>query len=210
MATDATGVPLAMRLAHARGELKDDAGVEQALRRALELEKTNSEVRDRLRALYEKGQKWTELAELLVQDADLAEDAAGAEKSPAAIATIVKALRRAADIHTTHRKSFGDAVPPLERASALVPADRELLLSLCDAYTASGREKSAAEALEKVIASFGGKRTKELSVYHHRLGRALSSLGDQPGALAQFDLAQKIDPGSVVVLRDLGIFALES
>ena len=210
MATDATGVPLAMRLAAARSELKDDPGVEQALRRALELETTNSDVRDRLRTLYEKGQKWAELAELLVQDADLAEDAAGTEKTPAAIAAIVKSLRRAADIHTTHRKSFGDAVPPLERASALLPADRELLLLLCDAYTASGREKSAAEALEKVIASFAGKRTKELAVYHHRLGRALSSLGDQPGALAQFDLAQKIDPGSIVVLRDLGIFALES
>lgn len=210
LATDASGVAVAMRLANAKTELKDEAGVEQALRRALELERDNKEVRDKLRALYERMKKWSELADLLVEDANLAEDAAGAEKSPAVIAAVVKSLRRAADLHVTMRNTPGDAVPHLERASALLPADRELLLALCDAYTASGREKSAAEALEKVIASFGGKRSKELAVYHHRLGRALASLGDKDAALAQFDLAFKIDPGSVTVLRDLGVFALES
>ena len=64
--------------------------------------------------------------------------------------------------------------------------------------------------LERVIASFGNKRTKELSLYHHRLGRALATLGDKDVALTQLDMAFKIDPGSVEVLRDLGVLALET
>jgi golgin subfamily B member 1 len=61
-----------------------------------------------------------------------------------------------------------------------------------------------------VIASFGTKRTKELALYHHRLARALSQLGDKDVALAQLDMAFKIDPGSVSVLRDLGVLAFET
>jgi tetratricopeptide (TPR) repeat protein len=108
------------------------------------------------------------------------------------------------------RKSPVDAVPLLEQATALVPSDRELLLLLCDAYTAAHRERDAAQVLEKVIASFGGRRTKELSLYHHRLGKALAQLGDKDVALAQLDMAFKIDPGSISVLKDLGVLALET
>ena len=64
--------------------------------------------------------------------------------------------------------------------------------------------------LEKVIASFGSRRTKELALYHHRLARALAQLGDKDVALAQLDMAFKIDPGSVMVLRDLGVLAFET
>jgi tetratricopeptide (TPR) repeat protein len=210
LATDASGVPVALRLAKALGALDDDAGVASALRRALELEKSNEVVRDALRSLYEKRKSWSELAEMLVSDADLAEDAAGAEKSPAVLAGVVKALRRASEIYSGELSAPGLAVPHLERASALAPADRELLLALCDVYTASGRERAATEVLEKIIASFGGKRSKELGVFHHKLGRALASLGEKEAALAQFDLAFKIDPGAIGVLRELGVFSLAS
>jgi tetratricopeptide (TPR) repeat protein len=81
---------------------------------------------------------------------------------------------------------------------------------LCDAYNAAARGRDAAHVLEKIIASFGSRRTKELAVYHHRLGRALSQLGDREVALAQFDMAFKIDPGSIAVLRDLGVLAFET
>jgi tetratricopeptide (TPR) repeat protein len=122
----------------------------------------------------------------------------------------VRLLRRAAEIHLKERGAPGDAVPILERATALTPTDRDLMLLLCDAYSAASRPRDAANVLEKVIASFGNRRTKELSLYHHRLGRALASLGDKDIALAQFDMAFKIDPGSVGVLKDLGVLALET
>ncbi|HSQ66499.1 MAG TPA: tetratricopeptide repeat protein, partial [Polyangiaceae bacterium] len=211
METDpAQGVPLALRLAKAREQTKDEAGVEAALVAALRFDQKNAEVRDRLRSSYEKAKKWGELADFLAQDANLLEDENPGEKPAAVVGTLTKTLRRAAQIHAKERSAPGDAVPLLERASALAPQDRELLLLLCDAYSASGREKNAAEVLEKIIASFGGKRTKELGVYHHRLGRALAGLGDQAGALAQYDLAFKVDPGSVGVLRDLGILSMDS
>ena len=81
---------------------------------------------------------------------------------------------------------------------------------LGDAYTASHRERDAVVALERIIASFGNKRTKELALYHHRIGKALASLGDKDAALTQLDTAFKIDPGSVEILRDLGVLALDN
>jgi tetratricopeptide (TPR) repeat protein len=133
-----------------------------------------------------------------------------APPTPPSVLEQVKLLRRAAEIHQTKRKHAEDAIPLLERAAQLVPQDRELLLALCDSYNDSQRGREAAQVLEKVIASFGGKRTKELAVYHHRLARALSQLGDKDVALSQLDMAFKIDPGSVSVLRDLGVLAFET
>ena len=90
-----------------------------------------------------------------------------------------------------------------------VPGAVALLLLLCDALSASGRGKEAADVLRKVIESFGGKRSKELAVYHHRLARALDAQGERDQALQEFDLAFKIDPGNIIVLRDLGKLALD-
>lgn len=129
---------------------------------------------------------------------------------PAFVTEQVRLLRRAAQIHLLERKAPDDAVALLERVTKLVPHDRELMLLLTDAYTAAKRDREAASVLERVIASFGNKRTKELSLYHHRLGRALATLGDKDVALTQLDMAFKIDPGSVEVLRDLGVLALEA
>ena len=188
-----------------------------------------------LRGRYEKAEKWAELAELLVGDADLIAAAHPDDKVvpveapkagrsmappgasmppppavPQSIADQVKLLRAAAEIHLGRRKHAEDAIPVLERATQLVPHDRELMLALCDAYNLAQRGRDAAQVLEKVIASFGNRRTKELAVYHHRLAKALSQLGDKDLALAQLDMAFKIDPGSVSVLRDLGVLALET
>ena len=67
----------------------------------------------------------------------------------------------------------------LEKASELSPDDRELLLSLCDAYTASGRSDDSIRALERIVASYGGKRSKDLSAIQYRLGKAFLSKGDK-------------------------------
>lgn len=234
--SDATDevVALALRLAKARAELGDDAGVGHALERALSANPKDADVRGRLAQLYEKTKSWQGLADLLVGNADILRDenpyeppdAVPAARSPAGgsmappgasmppppahVVEQVKLLRRAAEIHLKERREPNDAVPLLERVTKLVPHDRELLLLLVDAYTAAKRDREAASVLERVIASFGNKRTKELSLYHHRLGRALASLGDKDVALTQLDMAFKIDPGSIEVLRDLGVLALEA
>ena len=122
----------------------------------------------------------------------------------------VTLLKTAAQIHLTRLHRPDQAIPVLERAAQLVPQDRELLLTLCDAYNAAQRGRDAAQVLEKVIASFGSRRTKEVALYHHRLARALTQLGDKNVALTQLDMAFKIDPSSVGVLRDLGVLAFET
>lgn len=207
----------ALRLADVRQAKDDLDGMEDALRRAIALVPPGLDVRPRLLAAFEKRKKWAELAEMLVEEAELSKPAVvpslpatGSLPPPAEVVGPVKLLRRAAEIHLSQRKSPADAVPVLEKATELVPADRELLLMLCDAYTAAGREQDATVVLERIIASFGQKRTKELSVFHHRLGKALAQIGNKDSALTQLDMAFKIDPGSVPVLRDLGVLALDS
>ena len=224
-ATDSTGVAWALRLTAAREKMGDASGAEAALQQGLKLEPDNADLRGMLRVRYEKAEKWAELAALLVGDADVilaanpdakvtmpepppkgASIVPGRSMAPGAstppppvvpqpVADQLKLLRQAADIHLTKRKSAQDAIPILERAAALVPHDRDLLLALCDAYNTAERGREAAQVLEKVIASFGARRTKELALYHHRLARALAQLGDKDVALSQLDMAFKIDPG---------------
>jgi golgin subfamily B member 1 len=205
LSTGEEGAKLALDLARLREALKDDAGREKALRRALDLAdgiKNNelaARARKELRQHYMRTSAWSDLAAILVTEADLEEDPQ------------VKAahLREAAEIHLQKREAPGEAAALLERATQLLPEDRPLLLLLCDALSASGRGKEAADVLRKVIESFGGKRSKELAVYHHRLARALDAQGERDAALQEFDLAFKIDPGNIIVLRDLGKLALD-
>ena len=245
------GVPFALRLAEAREKMGDLAGAEAALQQGLALEPTNTGLRGMLRSRYERAERWSELADLLVGDADVIAVAnpndhvaadyvqdgiATGPRSipppsmsgsipppaprggsipppsgvPASILERVKLLRAAADIHAVRRGRPQDAIPILERAAEIFPQDRTLLLALCDAYNSAQRGRDAAQVLEKVIASFGTKRPKELALYHHRLGQALAQLGEKDVALTQLDMAFKIDPGSVSVLRDLGVLAYET
>ncbi|HXX68803.1 MAG TPA: tetratricopeptide repeat protein [Polyangiaceae bacterium] len=238
-ATEPSGVTWALRLAEAREKTGDATAVEDALQRGLKLEESNTSLRTMLRVRWERVGKWQELADLLVGDADLVKassnhdndvQSAKAESQPTTGAAApvrgsllppppavsnstseqVTLLKTAAQIHLTRLHRPDQAIPVLERAAQLVPQDRELLLTLCDAYNAAQRGRDAAQVLEKVIASFGSRRTKEVALYHHRLARALTQLGDKNVALTQLDMAFKIDPSSVGVLRDLGVLAFET
>jgi len=192
-------VDLSLRLSDVFFKLKDDEATERALERGLTSDPKNADIRRRLGQTYEKTQKWGKQAELMAGDAE----AAGTDGEKA------RMYRAAAELHLTKQNDPASAATLLEKASALVPGDRELLLALCDAYSAAGRSKEAAAALEKVVASFAGKRSKELASIHQRLSRAYLAEGDKSRALTELDQAFKIDPGSVAVLRDLGSLSIE-
>ena len=192
-------VKTALRLADLHATLKDDASVRKALERGLDADDKAPEVRARLLALYEKQQAWAELAAIITGNAEMA----------TAVPEQIMLFRKAADIHSQKRNEPGSAATLLEKASALKPDDRDLLLALSDAYTASGRSQEAIVALEKVIASFGTRKSKEVAAFQHRLAKALTAAGEKDKALVQLDLAFKTDPGSIAVLRDLGILSLE-
>lgn len=192
-------VKTALRLADLYGALKQDDNVRRVLERGLAADEAAPEVRKRLLALYEKQKAWEELAGLIKGDAEAAKETADK----------VRLYRKAAEIHQQKRSDPGSAADLLVKASELSPNDRELLLALCDAYSASGRGKQAAEALQKIVESYGGRRSKELATIHHRLAKAYLAEGEKEKSLEQLDIAFKIDPGSIAVLRDLGVLSLE-
>jgi len=192
-------VTTALRLADLYTALKDEAAVRRVLEAGLKADERAPEVRKKLHALYEKQQAWGELADLVKGDAETATE--DGQK--------VQLYRKAASIHLEKRNDPGAAADLLVKASELAPTDRELLLELCDAYSASGRGKQAAEVLQKIVESYGGRRSKELGAIHHRLAKAYLADGDKDKALADLEIAFKIDPGSVIILRDLGVLSLE-
>ncbi len=198
-ASGAEAVTTALHLADLHGALGDADATRKALERGLSADGSAKEIRQRLLVLYEKQAAWTELADLVTGDANAATESA--EK--------VVLYRKAADLHLGKRSDPAAAADLLVKATELAPTDRELLLALCDAYSASGRGQKAAEVLQKIVESYGNRRSKDLAAIHHRLAKAFLADGDKEKALGELDIAFKIDPGSIAILRDLGVLALE-
>jgi tetratricopeptide (TPR) repeat protein len=191
----ADAVDEANRIAElAESKLSDVPRAERALRHAWELDRSADAPKKKLVAFYEKHKRHAELAEVLRADAEAATDKG----------TKLALVRRVSDLYAKELGDPGSAAVLLEEASRIDPEDRNILLPLCDLYIAAGRQRDAVPVLQKIIASYGTKRTKEVAVYQHRLGQALEGMGDVPGALAAFDAAFKIDLTNVPILRDLG------
>lgn len=190
----------ALELATVYEKLGSERDAIGALERGLAADERNPEIRSRLRSLYALAEEWDKLAELRAGDANFA----------ASPAEAVKILREAAHVLATKRGDHGKAAELLDRASRLKPDDRELLLELCDRYSASGRGKDAASVLERIVQSFGPKRTKELAEIHRRLADAYLAEGETQKALEELDKAFRIEPGNVNVLTLLGDVALKA
>ncbi|MBL8681341.1 MAG: tetratricopeptide repeat protein [Myxococcales bacterium] len=197
----AEGADAALRLAAIRSEkLKDEAKGEAALRRALELDRSNRTALDKLKALAQKRNDARMLAEILEHDVTVTTDSAKK----------VALHRELAVVYRDKLSDPGRAAAHFEQARALAPDDKELLLPLVDVYIAAGRQRDAIPVIEAIIASFGTRRSKDLATWHHRLGQAQEALGDNAAALAQYDSAFKIDLTNVAILRDLGLLCYKS
>jgi tetratricopeptide (TPR) repeat protein len=200
LSSGAEAVELAATLADTRSKLGDTDGVARALERGLAAEERNATLRSRLAALYEANQDYEKLAALIARSAELTD----------AVPEQVKLLRQAAELQATKRQDRAAAARLLERASELDPSNRELLLELCDAYSASGKGAAAVQVLEKIVESFGGKRSKELAEIHRRLADAYLAENEKEKALGELDKAFRIEPGNVTVLKKLGEVALDA
>jgi tetratricopeptide (TPR) repeat protein len=190
---------IGVRLATMRLRLNDLGGALQALKLVLADDPRNSEVRSRARALSEKMEDWDGVTLLLADEADLSENPT--EK--------VTLLREAARIRAEKSQDWAAAAAFLEKASAVAPGDRELLLSLCDAYTSCGRAREAATALERIVESYGGRRTKELGEIHRRLALAYLSLSEPARGKEELEKAFRIEPGNVRVIALLADVCLQ-
>lgn len=187
-------VAYAERLADARIALGDIAGAAEALVVGLSVNERNAALRARLRGLYEQLGDWGKVSGLIAQEASLS----------GAAADQVRLLREAATIRAERLSDAVGAADLLAQASAIAPEDRELLLVLCDAYSESGRGDKAAETLERIVASYGGRRSKELGEIHRRLGEAYWTQGAAERAKDEFEKAFRIEPGNVRVIARLG------
>jgi golgin subfamily B member 1 len=190
---------LDVRLADMRERVGDEQGAIGALQHALASDPMNKEIRVRARALSEKMGDWGRVALLLSDEADLA--SAATDK--------VGVLRDAAGVLAEKLQDWSSAAALLEKASTFAPNDRDLLLSLCDAYTASGRAREAATALERIVESYGGRRTKELGEIHRRLAQAYLSLREPDRAKEELEKAFRIEPGNVRVIALLADVCLQ-
>jgi tetratricopeptide (TPR) repeat protein len=197
-ADDEESVRLALKACDLYGNVDDAEAACRVLEGVLEQQPTVAELSDRLRGLYRKRGAWEELAVLITTEAERTED--DAEK--------VVLFRQAAEIHAEERADHGAAAELLERALELQPEDRDLMLALCDEFTASGRSKEAIEVLERVVESYGGRRSKDLGDIHMRIAAAHLADGDEEAALIDLESARKMDPGSIKVLHQLGQLSL--
>jgi tetratricopeptide (TPR) repeat protein len=183
----------------AERELSAPERAEAALKRALTVVLRQGETRERLLSLYERTGAHGALAALLAEEAERTDDPARK----------VACLRRGADLYREKLDNPAEAATLLERASQLVPDDRSVLIPLAELYLAADREADAIPVLQKVVASYGGRRVKEVAIYHRLLARAYRGAGDSARALSELDAAYKVDLTNVGVLADLGLLAFE-
>ena len=190
----------ALELAELSIALDDNARAVRALQRALAVDERNTDVRAKLAGLYEETEAWDELVGLWVGDADHA--ASTDEK--------IALLRRASALRADRLQDAAGAVELLERARDASPEDRDLLLEVCDAYSSAGRADDAIHALEQIVESYGGRRSKELADIHRRIANACLARGESERALTELDRAFRIQPGNLQVLNQLGRLSLEN
>ncbi len=182
----------------AENKLNDRARAESALRQALSAGEGEQATRERLSQLFERAGDYASLAQLMAEEVERTVE----------VAPKVALLRRVSDLYRQRLDDSAMAASYLERASQLVPDERAVLVPLCELYIAAGRQSDAIPVLEKIIASFGGRRVKELAGFHHMLARAYQGLGDLDKALQELDAAYRVDLTNVGVLADLGLLAL--
>jgi len=200
-ADDVPRLAMKVRDLYVTGELPEEACrvVEAVLDRGEAIDgDAIGQLRDGLKSLYRTREAWDELAAIIAVEAGEAES--DDER--------VELYRKAADIHSTKRDDHAAAAELLEKALALKEDDRDLMLAVCDEYTASGRGQAVVEMLQRIVDSFGGRRSKELADIHHRIASAYLADDNEALALSELELARKMDPGSVRILYQLGKLSL--
>lgn len=161
-------VEAAVSLAEACERAGRPADARAVLEKAFNGNRTNRAARERLEHLYELTGAWHELAGLTL------DDARANEVPEERFANLL----RAGWLLLTSANDAASAIPPLEDAVALRPADLDGIALLSDAYVAAGRAHEAAARLEQVVLPHRGRRARELAAIHVRLARAAHELGN--------------------------------
>jgi len=194
----AAQVEAVMALCHAYREIGTPELARGELEAVLEAQPDNPNLRAELRQIYEQTGDQAQLAVMLIDDANAIEDDEEHREM----------LLRAGRIYI----ELGDAasaVPPLRAALELDTSRSEVVLALADAFMLAGWYDDATELLDDVIASSRGRRTPELSNYHHRKAQVAAALGDQEGQLASLKEAHNCSKKNGYVAAELAQLAEE-
>ncbi len=190
---------LALRLTDAYLAAGDPDAARARLERYLPRSSEPEVLRERLATLYREAEAWEPLAGLI------AESASRAPSTEARAALLCEA----AAIHVDHRDDPASAVPLLHEASTLTPDEGNLRRRLASALIASGRLDEAATALRVLLAGYGTRRPKERGLVHYELARVSLAAGDRAAAVAELELALRIDPAQPEILHLQARLALE-
>ncbi|WP_437722098.1 tetratricopeptide repeat protein [Sorangium sp. So ce861] len=189
----------ALRLADAYLAAGEADRARDALERAAPRAAQPAPLRERLAYLYRASGAWGALAELI------AGDAARADEAQARLSL----LREAADLYLARASAPAAAIPLFDEAIVLAPDDLSLRLARSRALSAAGRTDDATAALRAIVADFGSRRPKERAFVHYELARVALAAGDRARAMAEFDLALRVDPAHPDALHGLAGLALE-
>ncbi len=154
------------------------------------------EARRKLAQLYREAEDWALLAPL---------QEGGVEYAPSDEAR-VEYLRSAALVEWRRLGNLTAAIPLLERAVGLAPADQALRLVLADGLRKAERYDESRALLTALLEEFGRRRTKERAAVHHHLAKIAQATGDLDQALEQAEEASKIertDPAILMLLAQV-------
>ena len=122
---------------------------------------------------------------------------------------VAAAAREAADIYHEKLLTPEAAVPALARALQIVPDDRSLRLMMARSQRVAGDVAAARTMLEELIAEFGRRRSQERAAVHVELAQVARAEADLDAAMAELELASKMDGSNAHILRALADLARE-
>ncbi|HUH00576.1 MAG TPA: tetratricopeptide repeat protein [Kofleriaceae bacterium] len=112
------------------------------------------------------------------------------------------------ELATLYGRKLGQpqqAIPLLERAAQIAPADPRVLGPLADLYFQARMHDRAAPIYEKLAEEARkGRRMKDVAMYRQRQAGILESQGDIDGALAAYEEAFRVNPTDAETMAGLG------
>ncbi len=192
-------VAAVLRLTEAASHSGDPLSAKDALEACYRKHPGQEALATALRNMYKAAGAHVELAQMLLLQAEAAESNE----------VQFLLLRDAGEILVAANAPHAQAVPTLERALSLSPADHRSTLALARAHTLDNNVAAACLVLEEAIKTHGKKRSTELSELQYAMSQVAQAAGDGEGQMAWLDAALQTDRRNGVVACELAVLAME-
>lgn len=182
------------RLARAHAGAGQPDQALECLRQGIEEDPGSLELRQLLADIHRKAGSWAELVRVLTEGAETVADSA----------VRFELLVEAADAYQWGLEQPELAVPVLEQAVSIRPADQAVRAALADALRAAGQLAEASALAESLIEEFGRRRPPERAALHLLLAQVMHAQGRNAEAIHELELAASMDMASARVQHMLG------